>query len=208
MSENKLTVRKTARYFTLGDPGAKHLLYVLHGYGQLAFYFLHKFEVLADKDLFIVAPEGMHRFYLQGTSGRVGASWMTRESRQDDITDNILFLDDLHASLTASRQYSSVSLLGFSQGGATAARWKQHSAITFNRFILWASVFPEDVPLNTEASKFNDGENHFVLGTQDEYFNAGDQEKALEYFKKQGFSNHVYEGGHAINPELLPLLLK
>lgn len=206
MSENKITVRKTARYFTYGNPAAKNILYVLHGYGQLAFYFLNKFEALAEKDLFIVAPEGMHRFYLQGTSGRVGASWMTRESRQDDIDDNICFLDDLHTSLTENKQYESVSVLGFSQGGATAARWKQHSNITFGKFILWASVFPEDVPLNTADSKFNDSENHFVLGTEDEYFNAENQQKAFAYFSEQGFQNHSYEGKHTIYPELLPLL--
>ena len=30
----------------------------------------------------------MHRFYLEGSSGRVGASWMTKEAREDDKKEN------------------------------------------------------------------------------------------------------------------------
>jgi hypothetical protein len=81
MTENKLSIEKTIRYFTIGDiEKAKYLLIALHGYGQLSSYFGKKFEDLPN-EFFIVIPEGMHRFYLDGTSGRVGASWMTKEAR-------------------------------------------------------------------------------------------------------------------------------
>ena len=36
-----------------------------------------------------MAPEGLSRFYLEGFSGKVGATWMTREDRLNDI-DNYL----------------------------------------------------------------------------------------------------------------------
>lgn len=205
--ENQLTISKTARYFTFGDPKtSKHLLYVLHGYGQLAFYFLKKFELLAEKGYFIVAPEGTHRFYLNGTSGRVGASWMTREARETDIADNLRYLDELHLSLTGKHTFESVQLLGFSQGGATAARWKHHNKVAFDRFVLWASVFPEDVPLHAGDSPFDTSENHFVLGDADPYYTPENQVKILDFYAQAGFKNHLYAGKHAVAPELLPLL--
>ena len=88
MTEKKIIVSKTMRYFTIGDiDKADKLLYVLHGYGQLASYFIKSFDKISDS-YFVVAPEGMHRFYLKGTSGRVGASWMTKEAREIDIDEN------------------------------------------------------------------------------------------------------------------------
>ena len=64
MKEHHLVVPRTARYHSLGDPAkAKALWVVLHGYGHLARYFLNTFEELED-DAYILAPEGLSRFYL------------------------------------------------------------------------------------------------------------------------------------------------
>ena len=98
------TVPRTARYWTAGPPPTEALgtLYVLHGYGQLAQFFVRKFQAAADSGWHVVAPEGGHRFYLKGTSGRVGASWMTREDRLSDIDDYVAFLDALRTQLTTT----------------------------------------------------------------------------------------------------------
>ena len=144
MEEHSISIQKTTRYYTCGDISkASRLLVVLHGYGQSAFFFLKKFEFLADKGYYIVAPEGMHRFYLEGTSGRVGASWMTREARLDDIRDNFNYLESLVSKIQEQKTFISVDLLGFSQGAATTTRWFEHSKISFRSLVLWASVFPE-----------------------------------------------------------------
>ena len=123
MNEKKIIVSKTMRYFTIGDVNkADKLLYVLHGYGQLASYFIKSFEKISDSYL-IIAPEGMHRFYLNGTSGRVGASWMTKEAREIDIHENTKNLDLLDQHILSKKTFKKKIILGFSQGGATAARW-------------------------------------------------------------------------------------
>ena len=75
-------------------------------------YFIRKFRALFD-DLLVVAPEGMHRFYLQGSSGRVGASWMTKEAREDDIADNLRWLQELDAHISAQYRPKRKLLLGF-----------------------------------------------------------------------------------------------
>ena len=121
--ERKLTANKTFRYEVSSDvQDHDTVLYVLHGYGQQAQYFIRKFRAQFDK-LLVVAPEGMHRFYLQGSAGRVGASWMTKEAREDDIQDNIQWLEQLDATITKIYRPQRKIILGFSQGGATAARW-------------------------------------------------------------------------------------
>ena len=119
------TVPRTARYWTAGPPPTEALgtLYVLHGYGQLAQFFVRKFQAAADSGWHVVAPEGGHRFYLKGTSGRVGASWMTREDRLSDIDDYVAFLDALRTHIDNDQPQGHQVLLGFSQGVATALRW-------------------------------------------------------------------------------------
>jgi len=75
MREHHLIVPRSARYFTLGElgPGTRDVWFVCHGYGQLAGRFLRQFEPLMDGTRFVVAPEGLSRFYLEsGRSVRAG----------------------------------------------------------------------------------------------------------------------------------------
>ena len=65
---------KTYRYeFLRCNSKSNKVLYVLHGYGQLANFFIRKFEILREK-YHIIAPEGMHRFYLNGTTNQYSNS--------------------------------------------------------------------------------------------------------------------------------------
>lgn len=205
--EHKLEHSKQYRFFTSGDQtNANKLLIVLHGYGQLPAYFIRKFSFLKD-DYFIVAPEGMHRFYLSGTSGRVGASWMTKESREDDIKDNISFLNLLLKKMKAEKEYDSITILGFSQGGATAARWFYQLNDPKINFILWASIFPPDLDIKKEVSHSPHTNNHFVLGTNDQYFSKEDQLKTLAFYQDINYNIHTFDGDHDIDQETLQKII-
>lgn len=201
--EYHLEVKKTFRYFTFGDPNkATKIIYALHGYGQLAEYFLLKFKKL-NPDFFIVAPEGMHRFYLSGSSGRVGASWMTKEAREQDIRDTINWLDSLEEEINNTYQFDKKITLGFSQGGATAARWNYLGKIKADNVLYWASVFPPDLEENRILDSELNSKNYFILGDQDEYFNESEQKKVIEFYSKQGFNTIKYIGNHSINEDVL-----
>jgi len=63
VQEHRITVSRSARYFTLGRPD-REVWFVLHGYGQLAARFLRHFEPLDDGTRLMVAPEALSRFYL------------------------------------------------------------------------------------------------------------------------------------------------
>lgn len=201
-AEESFFIERNVRYCTYGDlEKATKLLIVLHGYGQLSRYFIRKFESVSS-DYFIVAPEGFHRFYLNGSSGRVGASWMTKEAREDDISDNNHYLQRLLQKISSLKIFNKTMLLGFSQGGATAARYYYHSVESIDHLILWASVFPPDIPLSEmNGLSHKKGDNHFILGTEDEYFDDAAQQKTLDFFDTNGFTTHVYKGKHDIDAQ-------
>lgn len=198
MSEIKILSEKTFYANDIGDENSDHLIYVLHGYGQLSRYFIKKFEDIQHR-AYIVAPEGMHRFYNQGTEGRVGASWMTKENREDDINDNIHWLNDLHAHLTTNRNYKRITIIGFSQGGATAVRWLTKGVIFSANLILWGSIFPPDVPFDkqiTNKIKYF----KFVVGDKDPYFtNQNDNQKLKKEMEDLGAKVIIFSGEHDID---------
>ena len=101
MKERHIRVARTARYYTLGSAGPhlREIWIVCHGIRQLARRFLPRFAELDDGTRLIVAPEGLSRSYLHGPESRpdkpipIGATWMTREDRENEITDYVEFLD-------------------------------------------------------------------------------------------------------------------
>ncbi|HLW30221.1 MAG TPA: hypothetical protein VKX29_05125 [Brumimicrobium sp.] len=208
--EEKLIISKTVRYFTHGNKDtADNIWIVLHGYSQLPEFFIRKFKALDPAKNFVVAPEGMHRFYREGTSGRVGASWMTKEARLDDIADNHKYLNQLADKLLQNKKYKQRFLLGFSQGGATASRWHNSGNFNAHNFILWASIFPEDISIEEGKSGMMHSNNYFVVGKYDSYF-KGKFEEVQSYFNAQIFETKIknFEGGHDIETATLQEIAK
>jgi predicted esterase len=207
MIEKKLAIQKTVRFFQIGQiEKARHLLIVLHGYGQLPSYFGKRFEKIMD-DFLVVIPEGMHRFYINGSSGRVGSSWMTKEAREDDIEDNLNYLEQLTNAYLKNKSYEKIMLLGFSQGGATAARFYYSNRVRINHLILWASVFPPDLEINHEIIPAST-ENYFFLGTEDPYFSEIQQKNIVNHYNNMNYKSIQYTGNHSINIDELNKLLK
>jgi predicted esterase len=191
------------RYYQNDLEGKKQILIALHGYGQLGQYFYRKFNSL-EADFGLVVPEGPHRFYLEGSSGRVGASWMTKEWREQDIQENNSYLKQLIEKVSLENPQAKLYLLGFSQGGATAARLFQQYPALVSELILWASVFPPDI----EKPNFTkDKKNHFVLGDKDPYFDLESQTKVLNQYTELGFEIHTFDGLHDINQITLRSIL-
>ncbi|MEJ6686319.1 MAG: alpha/beta fold hydrolase [Crocinitomicaceae bacterium] len=196
---------KTYRYFSISaKEKPKKLLITLHGYGQLAEFFLKKFND-CPKDYDILAPEGPHRFYKSGYSGRVGASWMTKEAREDDIQDNLKWLNEWLVSHLQSNTYEKIVLLGFSQGGATAARWYYKNPTLFSNLILWASVFPPDIEKPIEKPR---KKSYFVVGENDAFLKEDLLNQEIKNYQGLGYQTILFEGKHDIKSDTLNELLK
>ncbi len=199
-----IQVNKTARFTHLKSENKTNTkaLIVLHGYGQLSTYFSKKFNSIDSGYDFIIA-EGLNRFYVSGSSGRVGASWMTKEDRLMDIADNQNYIQKLIDFLM--EQYSDIALLGFSQGGATAARFYFEKPNSLTGLILWGSVFPPDVAFPTNII---DTQNcYFVLGDKDPYFTSEKQKEVLTLHENLGMNILQFDGKHDIDGKTLETIL-
>lgn len=201
------TIRRQARVVVLGEKKKpiQRIWLALHGYGQLARYFSHKFTPILDGETLVVAPEGIHRFYLTGYSGRVGASWMTKEDRLSDINDNTLYLNDLWEWLKDEYPQARKGVLGFSQGAATMIRWVRQAQPHPERVVVWSGSFPEDLDWFTDIPALNERPPTFVLGDSDEFFDEQRIEGAIEWLKSKGLKFDVlrFSGGHDILPDPL-----
>lgn len=211
MTEHQLIVPRTARYYTLGTPSdsIKDLWIVCHGYGQLGRYFLRHFSGLDNGNTLVVAPEALSRFYLDGFSGRVGATWMTKEDRLTEIEDQAAYLNLLlQEQLRQLPQDVRVTVLGFSQGGATVCRWLATGQVPVHRLVLWAASFPEDIDFKAGKAAFQGLPVAVVYGTQDKFITPEKLEQKQQLITQLGIMPQVFtfEGGHTIHPETLSLI--
>jgi predicted esterase len=206
--QHAFEVKKTARFFILGPDDPIGRLWALHGYGQLPQYFLRRFQSAADAGWQVIAPEGLHRFYLQGTDGRIGASWMTREEREADMFDYVRYLDDLKSHMNPLEGPN--VLLGFSQGVATAARWACRGNVAFDAHVFWAGVFPPDLDAFTELAELRKAPSFVVLGDQDPYFQNDLISETTDLFERAQleFRTVHFQGGHEISPGTLDHILQ
>lgn len=205
MKEHAITVARTARFFTLGESSdlLRQVWFVCHGYGQLASHFLKNFGAIASDDRLIVAPEGLSRFYWQGFSGRVGASWMTREDRLNEISDYVNFLDRVYHKIfeSVSRDSVKVFALGFSQGTATVSRWTASGASRIDHLILWGGLLPPDLDLTATRNIFQRMTLTFVFGQHDafaEQQKRQETENRLREFEID-FDVISFDGGHEMH---------
>lgn len=170
--QHEIKVSRTAHYHTIGEGNTDvtTIWFVLHGYGYMAKYFIKKFNPIATDNNLIIAPEGLSKFYLNGVGydGKMGASWMTADNREDEIEDQINYLNQLYDVVVKKHPRAKINVVGFSQGGATASRWIADGKAKCDNIILWSSAFPEDLDLKSLPKQ----SNTFVLfGDDDKYIN-------------------------------------
>jgi len=213
LQEHHLTVERTARFVTLGDPGPRleQVWIVCHGYGQLAARFVRRFQPLANGRRYIVAPEGLNRFYLEDRIGphtaesRVGATWMTREDRLHDIRDYLGYLDRLHDRVFATVRRGDVMLvvLGFSQGVATVARWASRGRARADHLVLWAGTIPPE--LEPAPDLFRGARVTLVVGNADPLAGTESLQSQRARLSAAGiaFDELTFDGGHEIDESTL-----
>lgn len=205
MEERHLQVQRTARYHMLGDPAkARSAWIVVHGYGQLARFFLNAFETL-DTDRVIIAPEGLSRFYTDASHQRVGATWMTREDRELEIADHIAYLDALYATIRMETGDVPLHVLGFSQGVATVARWLVHGRTKSKHVVLWGGALPPELTSAQLSAAWGGGVVDLVHGTRDQLVPETTFRANEELLMRSGLTvrTHLFPGGHALDPVLL-----
>jgi predicted esterase len=214
LQEHHLPVQRTARFYSLGPwQSVSQVWIVLHGHSQLARSLLHEVAPLDNGQRLIVAPEALSRFYLENNSqGRhshkVGATWMTREDREAEIADYVGYLDDLvrYVEERLGALPADVRVLGFSQGGATAARWEARGERAVPGLVLWGSLFPEDVLTDLGDSRWRDRSVTLVRGQDDGLVSPDLLTTQVAGLERHGirYRQRSFAGGHRLDaPTLL-----
>lgn len=209
VQEQHLKVSKTARYFTYGEfsEKTKYLWFALHGYGMLATSMIKRFRVFNPEEHYVVAPEGLSRFYWHGPRKPV-ATWMTSEDRLNEIADYVAYLDQVYELITKDKDLSNckINAMAFSQGTATLARWMSNGKSKADNLIFWAGhMLPHDADLSVTVPILNQSKVLYVTGNQDEWMSM---EKIEEYKKKieeagVNYEFILFDGTHRVDEPTL-----
>ena len=199
---------RTARVVLHGDPKtARETWMLLHGYAQSASEMLEACSALASDERLLVAPEALSRFYRRGSSGPVGASWMTREAREHEIADCIAYLDRVAqwCELESGARGLPLNALGFSQGAATLWRWAARGAGALTTLVAWGSGVPPDLDLGAAHDRLARTKLVCVRGRRDPYFTSDWLAKDLVRAREARFEFEAleFDGGHELQSELL-----
>lgn len=182
-----------------------------HGYRQLASRFLRRFRPLDDGSTYVVAPEGLSRFYVDlapgphGLEHRVGASWMTREDRLHEIDDYVQYLDALADRVLPEVGSARRIVLGFSQGVHTVSRWVTSGRIRPDRLVLWGAYFPPDLDMEAAARAMDGVTLTLVRGHEDGTVTEDVEAHEVARLEEWGIEYEVdtHPGGHDIDEALL-----
>ncbi|CAN5442821.1 esterase [soil metagenome] len=215
--EKNVAFEFKGRYYKSGnlDSSTKQVWIVIHGYGQLAQYFVKKFQKLTENDICVIAPEGLSRYYLSDLTeqgrpdNKVGATWMTRENRLMDIENYVQYLNTVYKTELANYSNIPVTLLGFSQGCATVCRWASDGKIKFDKLILWAGIFPPDIDFKVGRAALSSKKIYMIVGDKDHFVTSERVKEFDELASKLSIRPEkiVFDGKHEMNEGILMQLI-
>ncbi len=208
MQKHFLTVPKTARYFTQGvlTENTKYIWIIIHGYAQTAEGFLSNFEKLGSEH-FMIAPEGLNKFYSRGFSGSPVASWMTSLERENEIKDYNNYLNQLAESLNLqSYSNAKIVLLGFSQGVSTQTRFLAQAVLNFDFSVMIAGEIGKEFQEHLPA-KLSNIKSLYLAGNQENIIKPEKTEFHQQLFKNSNCIFKNFEGKHEVNENAVNAIL-
>lgn len=198
--KKSIQIKRTAHYHIQEGKGNKRLLYVIHGYAQLAEDFLGEFKELQDLDLVIVAPEGISKFY--NKEKKAVASWMTSHEREDEIKDYVAYLNQLHEEISKNYNFKEVAVLGFSQGTSTCLRWLCESKTSFCHAHICSGAVPAEIEKG-DLDHLKDCQFHYYWGDDDRFIDQSKADDQIHRFSQLVEQLDVihFPGKHVVSQE-------
>jgi predicted esterase len=205
--EKHYKTQKTGRYYLSKphdkiDEKTKKLIFVIHGYAQLAKDFIQEFEFLNNDETLIIAPEGLSRFYSKNV---IAASWMTKEDRDNEIDDYLFYLEGIANQILSHLPGKSeeIIVLGFSQGVHTATRFAVCTEMNVQKLVLCSSDFPQDADFESMREKNKTMKVYYMFGDKDKNIRLENFEKSIEMLNENKivFEKIVFDGEHVIHQE-------
>lgn len=201
-----IKVVKTARYFLTGvkPQSASQIWLVMHGYGYTVSEFIALFRPLLDGKTAIVAPEGLSRFYTKGLGGKVGASWMTKEDRLQEIEDYTFYLGELMNRIIPPFSSSILHVYGFSQGVSTLSRVLSRLKWVPASFHACCGEMAADADWEYLTKLSADIPFHLYFGREDKLVPLEWVEKKRKLLPEEfKYQYHLFNGGHDVTMPIL-----
>ncbi|MEP6589798.1 MAG: esterase [Gemmatimonadota bacterium] len=204
-SYHSLVVERHARVGIVGDLAtATEAWLILHGYGMLAQGILHWFRAAERPGRVLLAPEGLSRFYVEERGvRRVGASWMTREDRDNELADQQAYLDRVVLGLLG--EIPRLEIHGFSQGVAAGVRWLVRRERSVARMVCWGGTVPQEIQPSEVAAALAGEPLHYVVGDRDKWVAPDAVLADAERMREGGClaEVHHFVGGHRVDDGVL-----
>lgn len=211
--QKDVTLKIRATYETLGELTEKTevIWVVYHGFGQLAKYFIKRFDILDLEKCYVIAPQGLSKFYMDRFS-KVGASWLTRESKEIDLENQLNYVQAVFEQETQGVNWSKVKLniMGFSQGTATSSRWIAKFKVPFDKFIFFAGTIAHDVSKADLDFMKPNAKVYMIVGDKDEFITTERIEKGTAAITNQMKAPNVivFDGVHKVDRAALKQAIK
>ena len=205
----QISFKSSSSYISLNKLSSKteSIWFVFHGYGQLSKYFVRRFDVLDKEKNYIIAPQGLSKFYLDKDYENVGASWLTKEDNKIDLQNQQNYLTELFNELRLKIDFTKikVNFFGFSQGVSVFTRFLINYNLRVDNLILWAGWLPDEF-FKINKSIIENSNIYFVIGDEDQYYDNPILKKYIEKFKvilDKKVDFNVFKGGHVVDRKIL-----
>ena len=205
---HKVSFKSYASYISLNilSPKTKNIWIIFHGYGQLSKFFIRRFDILDKKENYIIAPQGLSKFYTDKDYQNVGASWLTLEDKNIDFKSQLSYLNSVIADISRKIKINNykINLFGFSQGVSTLCRLTQNIDFQIDNIIMWAGWIPSEF-FNLSIESCKNSNFIYVMGKKDKYFDLKlINEYKNEFIKKKyRFNYELFNGEHKVDRKVL-----
>ncbi|MBC8081681.1 MAG: hypothetical protein H7Z21_00590 [Hymenobacter sp.] len=204
MQSKTFLTSRTARYYSLGEPGPdiRHVWFCLHGHDQPLPGFAAQLAPLDTPERLLILPEGLARYdrpaLPPATRQDTVAAWFAATTLLPDLHDLTLYLDALAAQVLAGcPPRTPVTVLGYGHGAAAACRWLATSAIIYDRLVLYAAVFPPEINRRATLAGLPRRPVAVVATTADVYTPEAAGEGLVQDLREAGLTaylRHVSDG--------------
>lgn len=209
INTHQISFKSSSSYISYNklSPKTKSIWFVFHGYGQLSRYFIRRFDVLDKEKNYIIAPQGLSKFYLDKEYKNVGASWLTHEENEIDLLNQQNYLTELFNELKLEIDFSKikVNFFGFSQGVSVFTRFLMKYDLKLDNLIFWSGWVPDEF-FKINKSVIYKTNIYFVIGNEDQYYDNPILKEYIEKFKimlDKKVDFNVFNGGHVVDRKIL-----
>lgn len=172
-----------------------------HGYAQSAEDMMDVLAAIPGSDERpLISIQALNRFYTRGDQ-KIVASWMTRQDREEAITDNVAYvdrvLDEKETGTHFSKKSPGLFFVGFSQGVAMAYR----AALLGKRAAAGIIAVGGDIPPDVKTVTAEKWPRVLIAaGAKDQWYTADKVSADEAFLKSHGVAYEIYrhDEGHEI----------